>query len=229
MNSKQKKVLVISFAVSVFIGAVVLSIILLQKKLKGDLSKNKLKQIIKDDVTYWKGVTETDRKGAEKLKEWWSWIGLNYSVDQLMSSTFQSEHYWSAVYISSVLKRWGAGDRFNYSQRHAEFFHKGKEDRENNVKDALYWTYAPDEVIIEVGDIIGYPRQSGLTYENLYPRAKSHSDIVYDVVKDQDGSGYKAYMSGGNLSNTQKIGYIQLDNDRKLVDPKYYAVMKFRK
>jgi len=224
MTKKQKTAVAIGSVISIFVGLIILAIIVAVNR-KKKLSKKDLMNLVREDVDYWKGLSETDKKGAEKLKEWWSWLGFNFSIDQIMSSVFQSKWYWSAVYISALMKRWGAGDRFKYSTSHSEFIIDGKKARENKDKDSIYWSYRPNEVKVEVGDIIGKPRKSGITYDNLYVGAPTHTDIVYDVVK-KDNQWY-AYIIGGNVGNTVSIKAVKLDSKKKLENPnKYLVVMK---
>jgi len=225
MTKKEKQILWTSMAISVFIGVVILTIILVKKR--GKLSKKKLSELVKEDLDYWNGVKETDRKGAEKLQEYWSNVGLNYSVDQLMSSSFQSQHFWSAVYISSLLKRWGAGNKFKYSARHSDYICEGLNARKNNDKSKIFWSYDPADVTVSVGDIIGVKRESWVNLDNICSGAPTHTDVVYKIVKS--GDGYSALVIGGNLSNTVDVKKVTLDKDKKIADPdSYLVVMKNR-
>jgi len=224
MTKKQWGSIIIA-SVSISIVAGIILFFVIRKNNRSKLVKKKLIDIVKDDVTYWKGVKEVDEKGAVKLKEWWSWIGLNYSVAQLMSSSFQNSHYWSAVYISSLMRRWGAGDGFKYSASHSTYIVDGKKARENNDKSKVFHSYRPTEVPVEIGDIVGNSRKAGINYDNIYVGAPTHTDVVYDVVKK--GDGYQAFAIGGNLANTVQIKAIDLDKNKMLINPgKYLVVMK---
>jgi hypothetical protein len=225
MTKKQwGTVIVASVSISVVAG-VILFFVIRKNNNRSKLSKKKLIDIVKEDVTYWKGVNEIDEKGATKLKEWWSWIGLNYSLAQLMSSSFQNSHYWSAVYISALMRRWGAGNGFKYSASHSTYIVDGKIARENNDKSKVFHSYRPTEVPVEIGDIVGNSRQAGINYDNIYVGAPTHTDVVYDVVKK--GEGYQAYVIGGNLGNTVQIKAIDLDKNKMLINPSnYLTVMK---
>jgi hypothetical protein len=227
MTSGQKKILIISSAVSIVLGGVVLSIILLKNRKKDKLSVKKLQAIAKSDLNNWKDITETDRRGAEILQVWWKWLGYDYSLSDLMSATWQKSHYWSAVYISSVMKRWGLGDKFTYSPRHAKFIVDGKEALKNKDTSRAFWSYRPDQVPLAVGDILAKPRTSGLNYDNLFDKAKTHTDVVYAMKKTD--TGYKAYLIGGNLSQKVKTFAVELDKKKMLKNPgSYLAIMKNR-
>jgi hypothetical protein len=222
MTPKQKKIVAISAFVSIFVGLIVLAIIIGINRSK-KLSKRDLIKIVRDDVEYWENVKETDPAGAEKLKLWWSWLGFNYSIAQLMTASFQNNHYWSAVYISALMKRWGAGNRFKYSASHSQYIVDGKKARETNDKTRIFHSYRPNEVKVEVGDIVGKSRQTGINYDNIYVGAPTHTDVVYDVV-NKDGTWY-AYLIGGNLANTVQIKAVELDDNKMLKDPETYLVV----
>lgn len=210
--------------VSVFLGMIVLAVVVYSKR-KKKLSVKKLFSIINDDIEYWNGINETSQKGAEKLKEWWSWIGQNFSINQLKSSTFQSSHYWSAVYISSIMKRWGAGDGFKYSARHSDYICEGIKASQDKDKGKVFWSYRPDEASVNVGDIIAIKREDWVTYDNLCSGAPTHTDIVYRIEKTD--YGYNAIVSGGNLSNTRKSSFVKLDKNKKIQNPSsFLAIMK---
>lgn len=224
MTKKDWSKVITAGIASVFLGMVVLSIVIYNTR-KKKLGTKKLNDIIKDDIDYWDGITETSQKGAEKLSEWWKIVGQNYSVSQLRSPSFQSNHFWSAVYISSVMKRWGAGERFLYSARHSDFICDGIKARNSEDENKIFWSYRPDQVSINVGDIIGLARASWVNFDNLCAGAPTHTDIVFRIDKTKDG--YKAIVSGGNLANTRKTSYVDLDKNKKIVNPdKYLAVLK---
>lgn len=115
-----------------------------------------------------------------------------------------------------------------YSARHSDFICEGINALENKDKSKVFWSYRPDEVSVEVGDIIAVPRKSWVTYDNLCSGAPTHTDIVYRLEKTD--YGYKAIASGGNLSQTRKSTYVKLDKEKKILNPNdYLAVMKNQK
>lgn len=210
--------------VSIFLGAIVL-IIVLRNNRKSKLSLKDLNRLAEEDIDYWKEVTETSEKGASKLSEWWGNMGYNYSVDSLKNSSFQSAHYWSAVYISNLMKRWGAGDRFKYSARHSDYICDGINAEETKDKSRLFWSVKPDSDKVEVGDMIGVSRGSSVTLKNVCSGAPTHVDAVFQIIKTDNG--YKALVIGGNVSNTVKVSYVELDKDKMIKNPdKYLVLMK---
>jgi hypothetical protein len=224
MNKKDWTKVLTATAISVFVGVVVLAVVLYTVR-KNKLSKRKLTQLVKEDVDFWKGVKETDRKGAEKLREWWKIIGADYSVDSLMDSQFQSEHFWSAIYISNLIKRWGAGNKFKYSARHSDYICEGLKAKEDKDNSKVFWSYNPSEKTVEVGDIVGIGRANWVTLDNICSGAPTHTDVVFEIEKTS--SGYKAYTIGGNLGNSVGQAYVTLDKDKKISEPdKYLVIMK---
>jgi len=224
MKKKYWTKVITATAISIFVGIVVLAVVIYTVR-KNKLSTKKLRQLVDEDVIFWKGIKETDRKGAEKLHEWWKIIGVNYSVESLMNSSFQSEHFWSAIYISNLLKRWGAGDKFKYSARHSDYICEGKTAKANKDDSKVYWSYEPNDVTVEVGDIVGVKREDWVTLKNICAGAPTHTDVVFQLEKTKDG--YKAYTIGGNLSNSVGVAHVLLDKNKKLLKPeKYLVVMK---
>ncbi len=222
MTKQDKRAVVIAVVTSIFIGAVVLGVVLVKNRNK--LKPKKLKDLAKEDLAFWNGVIETSSKGAEKISEYWKSLNYNYSTEQLKSSQFQDEHYWSAVYISDFMKRWGAGDRFDYSPSHSTYIVAGKASR--NIKDdKIFKTYPTDQAKVEVGDIVAKSRSSQVNYDNLYVGAPTHTDIVYDIKKTSEG--YTAHLIGGNLANSVKSSTIHLDKDKMIIHKdNYMAIMK---
>ena len=227
MTKKDWKKVALATAVSVFVGATVLTMILIKRRSNRSsgksISKKKLLDLVKEDIAYWSGVHETSLKGATKLSEWWNNLGYKYSVEQLQSEDFQSKHFWSAVYISNLIKRWGIIDGFKYSPSHSTFIVEGKEAKLSNDKAKAFHSYDPKDVSVEIGDIVGKTRTSGITYDNIYVGASTHTDVVYELSKNENG--YRAYLIGGNLGQTVQTKTIQLDKDKKLINPEEYLVV----
>jgi hypothetical protein len=215
-----KKVLVAS-AISVFVGLAVLVFIIARRKRK--LSKSKLKKIVEDDLQRWSGITETSNDGLQMVQWYWALLGLNFSLATLATSTHRSSYPWSAAYISSVMKRWGAGNRFGYSPSHSNYIMDAKEER-NNPKGNIFTAYRIQEAPVQVGDLLAVDRGFGINYDNVYRGAQTHTDIVFKV--DKSAGGYVAYTVGGNISDTVKVREVPLNADKKIIDTKYFAVLK---
>jgi len=212
--------------VSVFLGLIVLAAIILSKQ--KSLSKSVLKRIVSEDLQKWQGLKETDRKGAEMIADYWKLIGWNFSVDRVMTQSFQNQYFWSAIYISNLMHKWGADNRFKYSSSHSTYILDGKRAKQAGDRDAIFYSYAPDKATVEVGDLVGVSRKPGVNFYNLYQGAPTHTDLVFDLKKTD--SGYDALAIGGNVGNTVAVTTFKLDKDKRLINPsKYLTVMKNQK
>ncbi|SCX40985.1 DUF2272 domain-containing protein [Nitrosospira sp. Nsp1] len=149
---------------------------------------------------YWKVAT-----GAVPIeKEWWS------------------TKPWSAVFISWVVRKAGAGADFRYSGAHTKFVAAAKRNRLANNANP-FKAYRISEVGLRVGDMVCAERlRSGVTYDNVDSGVfrASHTDIVTDV---QPG---KLSVIGGNVGHTVGIKTIPVDASGKLQGAPYYAVLR---
>lgn len=128
---------------------------------------------------------------------------------------------WSAAFISYVMKKSGAGDKFKYSTSHSVYIRDAVKNRKENNNNP-FKAYKPEEVSLEKGDIVCYPRQSGVNYDSTGNYA-SHCDIVIDLQKD------KAITVGGNVSNSVSKTNVPIDKNKKITDKKYFVVIKNNK
>lgn len=221
MNKADWKKVAVASAISVFVGVVVLVFILARKKKK--LSKRKLKQIVEEDLKHWEGITETDPNGLKLVQWYWGLIGKTFSIATLSTSSHRSTYPWSAAYISSLMKRWGAGSRFGYSPSHSNYIVDAKENREN-PSDNIFTAFRVSEAPVEVGDIVAVDRGFGINYDNVFRGAQTHTDIVFKVEKN--GNAYIAHTIGGNIGDTVQVRQVNLDENKRISDPKYFAVLK---
>jgi hypothetical protein len=92
------------------------------------------------------------------------------------------------------MRKAGAGDDFKYSQSHSQYIAQAVKNRkENNSK--KFKAYKPNEVKVQVGDLVCYPRQSGVGYDSK-AGYKSHCDLITSV------QGNIAVGIGGNVSDS---------------------------
>jgi hypothetical protein len=88
----------------------------------------------------------------------------------------------------------GAGDDFKYNLSHSVYITEAiKNKLENNNK--KFKGYKPDEVDVEIGDLVCYPRDKGITYNTNAPYV-SHCDLITEI------NGNIAVGIGGNVSNS---------------------------
>jgi hypothetical protein len=158
---------------------------------------------------------EGDSSMYDNIKKYW-----NEGTDTFWSKTRMINEAWSAAFISYIMKFSGAGDNFKYSNSHSVYIRDAIKNRKANNKNP-FKGYKPNEVEVGKGDLVCYARQGGVGYDST-GAYKSHCDLVVDV---KDG---KATTIGGNVSNSVSKTIVDLDKDKKLVDDKYFVVIKNR-
>lgn len=177
--------------------------------------KNKLIELANNEWKKWNiptKVKEGSTKTIQDLRNYYK-IGTNNNwSDAKMISTA-----WSGTFISYLMRMAGAGKNFFYSTLHADYIQKAKKNRINNIK--TFQAYKPDEISVEAGDLICYPRQEGVTYETngVY---FAHCDIVTKIENN------KATAIGGNVSNSVSKSIYELDDNNKVKTSKVHVVIK---
>jgi hypothetical protein len=172
-------------------------------------------------------LVETDPAVTSVLQGYYR-VGIERHVDaaDLQSATWQSTHFWSAVFISWVMRTVGAGRRFEYSAAHQRYIAAAKRNRLDTDVNNPFWAYPLDELPPEVGDLVCTGRDaSGATYENIdNGRRACHVDIVTAV----DGDVLE--VVGGNVG--QSVGRKRLRTSAGFVDTsaprqgEYFAVIR---
>lgn len=138
------------------------------------------------------GHTEGEEGYYQRVGTYWLEGTNTHSVDGL-----DHDQYWSATFISWVMRKAGAGDRFRYSSQHSVYINQGIKDFLRKRLDAGYWTVRLNEATPEVGDLVCWTRRDGIDYDHQnggdYP---GHSDIVVAVENDL------VWIIGGNVGNS---------------------------
>jgi hypothetical protein len=96
----------------------------LQPSLDGQVLRQKAVRIANQELARWGNgaIKETDPRTRRVLQDYWKiGAGVSYSEDQLGNPAFQSDHPWSAAFISWVMKTAGAGNAFKYSASHSVY------------------------------------------------------------------------------------------------------------
>jgi hypothetical protein len=129
------------------------------------------------------GHTDDERDFAQiVIDDYCSVGGGNPSVADISND----DYFWSAVGISAMFKAAGfAKPEFPFSQSHSTWLRKFIKARKER-QPALYWGFRVTEAQAtpDVGDIVGYARGNGLTFESaqrFFDKTgsySSHSDIV---------------------------------------------------
>lgn len=167
----------------------------------------------------WKNGTLKEGKPAAKpmLDKYWKNVrGKTYTQAQYSSVTWQDDNPWSSAYVSWMMNI-GLGDTtFPKSAAHREYVKSALYNRNNNVGRWKLFSLLRETVKVQVGDVVAGGREGSYT--------NSHGDIVWKI------SGGKAYLAGGNLSDTNGIwGSIKINSDGSypyFPKSQYYVVLK---
>jgi hypothetical protein len=153
---------------------------------------------------------ETDSSMYSTLKKYWDSVGWNES------EWSPSGVAWSSAFISYIMKKSRANDDdFVFASSHWNYITKAVQNRKK--KQRGFKGYKLNEKKAELGDLVCYARQDGVTYDTtgVY---ESHCDIVVEI------DGDNAVVIGGNVSNSvssKKIplvdGYVKEGNRRFVV------------
>jgi hypothetical protein len=174
-----------------------------------------------NELSAWKdgAVKETDKSIAERLAKYWKeGAGItNWSLQKMQNEA------WSAAFISYIVKLSGGGKGFRYAPSHSTYIMDSIKNKiQNNTNP--FKGYKPEEVKLEVGDIVAKPRQNGVSY-NSRTAYKSHADVVVDIKNGV------ADTIGGNVNNSVAITKIPLTSEGKIDNAKvpgykYFVVIK---
>lgn len=176
----------------------------------GDLAQE-LKEVAEDERSKWRNgsLSECSTNGKKYIKTYWESFG------QRTKSC--SDVAWSGAFISAVQKWAGSGSEFTYSGLHAHYIGDALKDRADG-RNALYVAYRPDEVKVEVGDLVCAGRRAksngkwydhrSFDFDRMNTEAQrsargktwffSHCDLVTSVARSS------VTLVGGNVSNSVK-------------------------
>jgi hypothetical protein len=141
---------------------------------------------------------ESDSNMYSTIKKYWDSIGWKES--QWSPSTA-----WSSAFISYVMKESRANeDDFKFASRHSEYITQAIKNRKEKNKG--FKGYKLDEKKVELGDLVCYARQEGVTYDTT-GTYNSHCDLIVEI------DGDNAYGLGGNVSNSVSMSKIPLTED----------------
>lgn len=131
--------------------------------------------------------TETQDPQFRHVGEYWQSIGINFDGRTVQDGERPA---WSSAFVSFVVRKAGAGDRFRYAQAHCHYTFKSMELADGIQNGHGYRAHRPETRAPRVGDIIvaGRASAAGFTYDqakmtfiadSFFP---SHGDIVVDVT-----------------------------------------------
>jgi hypothetical protein len=177
-------------------------IYLFSKPKKQSSFKKKLVNLANEEFDAWNKngrIKEGNQDTLPRLRKYWE-EGSGIKKDD----NYYINEAWSSAFISYLMRKAGAGDDFKYATSHSQYIEQAVKNRkENNSK--KFKGYKPNEVKVEVGDLVCYPRQSGVGYDSG-AGYKSHCDLIISI------NGNTAVGVGGNVSDSvSKKNYILKD------------------
>ena len=197
----------------------------------------RLIDIAKQEEAYWRsqgwgnGSDQTSAPARERIVAMGNVWGKSSTPDAWINDA------WSGLTISYFVKSADTGATsasFLYSLKHANYIKRGRENMLNNT--GYYKSYTPEEVKnagskIELGDLICYPRQAGVTIED--DGYMGHCNVVTEIT----GAPGVTKSIGGNLGDTLKYaedevpldatGNINNASRASWIDYPYHAVIKW--
>ena len=133
------------------------------KKQKSSSFKKKLVNLANEEFDAWNKngrIKEGNQDTLPRLRKYWE-EGAGVKKDD----NYYIKEAWSSAFISYIMRLAGAGDDFKYSSSHSQYISQAVKNRkENNSK--KFKGYKPNEVEVKVGDLVCYPRQSGVGYDS---------------------------------------------------------------
>ena len=170
-------------------------------------------------------IKEGDSRTMDKLRSYWrEGANLNWSDEKMIDEA------WSSAFISWIMNKGGAGNEFPRTASHSVYIRSSVKNRKENNKNP-FKAYKVDEpeAKVKLGDLVCYPRQSGVNYDTT-GSYKSHCDIITEIRETE------AVSIGGNVSNSvtktivpiTKDGYIDKSRDKKGYGG-YFVVIKNKK
>jgi hypothetical protein len=205
------------------IGATALAVII-----RKVLVKYRVVKIAKDEWEGWnkpligidgkvknKGGSEANRGYAERVGEYWR-IGTGQPYDGR-----DTDVAWSSAFISYIMKKAGAGNKFVYNASHSKYITDSIANRKNGKYNEAFVGYKINEIAPKIGDLVCYSRQSGVDYDTK-GSYKSHCDLVVKKSKNQ------LELIGGNVSQAVTKRIVSVDSKGMITDKNkdWFAVIK---
>lgn len=131
---------------------------------------------------------------------------------------------WSAAFISTVHEDAHVGPQFRRSPAHARYIRDAIFSKKAGIEDAAYWGHRVSERAPQVGDMVCYSRQKGVSYDHQPLRYKSHADIVTGVRPGEID------VIGGNVGHSVSKKTLKTDENGLITDPhhNWFAVLEPR-
>lgn len=162
------------------------------------------------------GINEADDAVFERVGDYWKSTGYDFDG--------KDEWAWSAAMITDAHQESGVGDQFKGDINHSTYIRDAIAAKKSGDTEAAYWGHSSKERAPQVGDMLGYARESGVDYDHQKPeqdKYRSHTDIVTRV-----GDGFLEVI-GGNIGDTVSLRRVPIDDNGMVQDQqRYFVVME---
>jgi hypothetical protein len=214
VNPKFRKNLIIVVASALIVVATTFFIIKRKKKVGKTIFRRSAVKYAKQEYKKFKEgkVKETNQAVYDDIKRYWESIGWN---ENQWTPTGTA---WSSAFISYIMRKAGAKDDFKYASSHSEYIVEAIKNRKENNNNK-FKAYKLNEKKLELGDLVCYARQDGVTYNSTGSYA-SHCDIVVSI------DGNSADGIGGNVSDSVSKKKIPLENGYVKEGDKRFVLIK---
>lgn len=161
------------------------------------------------------GGQESEDPYWERVGDYWKAIGFPELTGK------NTDVPWSAAFISWVMREAGWEERFSYSEWHASYIRRSILARRREDPGFAYWGYRLSERAPQVGDLVGYARQGGVSYDYQPTVYASHTDLVVAVRP------HEIDVIGGNVKDSVTLKTLATDAQGRLIDPhqRWFVVM----
>jgi len=199
MNNKTQNIIAISVISMVLLGVGIILYFNRKRTAKTPFRRRVVK-IAEEELKKWNNGNTKETKDAiyDDLKKYWDSIGWN---ENKWSPTGVA---WSSAFVSYIMRKANAKDDFKYSQSHADYIRDAIKNRKENNSNK-FKGYRLNEKKVEIGDLVCYARENGVTYDTTRYYT-SHCDIITRIDDKY------AYGIGGNVSDSVSLTKIPIKN-----------------
>lgn len=173
--------------------------------------KQRVRKIAEQEWEFFcQGQKKEDQEGAwQKVGDYWrKGVGITDRDGR------DTQHRWSAAFVSWVMKKAGAGDKFKYSNWHSDYIRDAIQKRKNNDFNATFKGYRLNEIAPQVGDLVCFSsgEDVGKVDYDTTRHYRAHCDIVVATKLDEID------VIGGNVGESVSKRSYKVDSQGYLID-----------
>ncbi|WP_081629234.1 DUF2272 domain-containing protein [Methylopila sp. M107] len=161
--------------------------------------------------------------GKETVDPYFRYIGAMWQAIGVQGvDGTDTDQYWSAAFISYVVRNTGLYPGFVFAAAHSKYIHDGIKKRVTGVS-APFWGFRLSEHRPQLGDLVCQWREVKQTYDTAAGNSsfKSHTDFVVEVTKET------VRTIGGNVSDSVSMKNFDLDANGFLVpENRVFAILR---